>query len=264
MAQWEVFALRYARHDKRTAHENFLVPADPHDTTPLDYYVWLLRRDNRVIVVDTGFGPEQAAKRGRQLLMPVDALLREFGVEPAQVEDVVITHLHYDHAGNLNLFPKARFHLQDKEMSYATGRHMRHACISAPFEVEDVVTMVRAVYADRVSFHDGDVQIADGVSLHRVGGHTDGLQMVRVATQRGMVVLMSDGSHLYENMQLGRPFPIFIDLGGMTDGWRRALELADSPDHLIPGHDPKVREIYPVEPGCGGHVVALHIAPTYS
>ena len=261
MSLWEVHALRYARHVGRTAHENFLVPADPHDTTPLDYYVWVLRCNNRVIVVDTGFGEEQAARRGRQILTPVGELLHRFGVEPATVADVVITHLHYDHAGNLGLFPQARFHLQDREMSYATGRHMRNTCVSQPFEVEDVVSMVRAVYADRVTFHDGDAQIADGVSVHRVGGHTDGLQMVRVVTKRGAVVLMSDGSHLYANMNTGRPFPIFVDLGAMTDGWRRALELAETAEHLIPGHDPRVRAIYPAEPGTNGDIVALHKVP---
>eukprot|EP01035_Chromulina_nebulosa_P000621 gene621-863_t len=99
---------------------------------------------------------------------------RQLGIAPETVEDVVITHLHYDHAGNLDLFPKARFHLQEAEMGFATGRHMCQACIRYPFDVEDVVRMVRAVYAERGVFNDDDAEIDEGLTLHKVGGHGAG------------------------------------------------------------------------------------------
>jgi glyoxylase-like metal-dependent hydrolase (beta-lactamase superfamily II) len=104
---------------------------------------------------------------------------------------------------------------------------------------------VRRAYAGRVRFHDGDAELAPGVSLHLVGGHTMGLQIVRVATRRGWVVLASDASHFYANMEQQRPYPIVYNLGDMADGWRRAHALADSPAHVIPGHDPLVMERYP-------------------
>ena len=262
MQTWEVFALRYARHAERTGADNFLRPGDLHDQPmPLDYFIWVLRADDRLIVVDTGFSEETAAKRGRKIMTPVGETLRRFGVDAAHVEDVVITHLHYDHAGNLDLFPKARCHLQDREMSYATGRHMCTACLSYAFDVEDVVRMVRAVYADRVTFHNGDAEIAEGVSLHHVGGHSDGLQMVRVVTARGPVVLASDAAHYYANMETGNPFPIAYDIGAMIQGWRRARELAGAPERVVPGHDPRVRDIYPAVDGSGGEVVMLHLPP---
>jgi glyoxylase-like metal-dependent hydrolase (beta-lactamase superfamily II) len=261
MTNWEVYALRYARHD-RFGRDNLLRPSDMHNVPmPMDYFVWVLRAAGRVIVVDTGFSEESARKRARVLLRTVEVALRSLGVEPSGVADVVITHLHFDHAGNLDLFPQARFHLQDREMSFATGRHMSHDCIRHPFELEDVVRMVRAVYAERVAFHSGDVEIADGVSLHHVGGHSDGLQMVRVNTARGPVVLTSDASHYYANMWTGNPFLICFDLGAMTQGWRRARELAGDDQRVIPGHDPRVREIYPAVPGSDGETIALHLEP---
>jgi len=183
------------------------------------------------------------------------------GVAAESVGTVIITHLHYDHAGNLDLFPQARFHLQDRELGFATGRHMCQACLRASFEVEDVVQMVRAVYAERVEFHDGDGEVAEGVTLHHVGGHSDGLQMVRVMTARGPVVLASDASHYYANMQTQNPFPIVYDLGAMAQGWGKARRLAGSDDRIIPGHDPKVRQIYPAVPGTDGEIVALHLSP---
>lgn len=261
MRHWEVYALRYAMHE-RTALENFLRPPDPHDVPmPMDYFVWALRSQGQVIIVDTGFTPESGARRQRVMIRSVETALRQLGIAPETVDDVVITHLHYDHAGNLDLFPNARFHLQDSEMSFATGRHMCQACIRYPFDVEDVVRMVRATYAERVEFHDGDAGIAEGVSLHKVGGHTAGLQMVRVATARGWVVLASDATHFYANMERQNPFPIYYDLGALAQGWRAARRLAGAEDRVIPGHDPLVRLGYPAHPGSDGETVALHLNP---
>lgn len=261
MRHWDVYALRYAVHE-RAASENFLRPPDLHDAPmPMDYFVWVLRSGGETFVVDTGFTPEGGARRGRTLIRPVETALRQLGVEPEAVADVVITHLHYDHAGNLDLFPQARFHLQDAEMSFATGRHMCQACIRYPFEVEDVVRMVRAVYAERVVFHDGDAEIAEGVSLHKVGGHSAGLQMVRIDTARGPVVLASDAAHFLANIERQNPFPIFVDLGALAQGWRLAQRLAGADERVIPGHDPLVRTGYPAFEGSDGETVALHLPP---
>jgi len=243
MSAHEVYAIKYAHHE-RNASANF-IGGDPHDgPMPMDYFVWLVRGKDGDIVVDTGFNAAMATKRGRQLSLPVEQGLRLMGVEAAAVKDVVITHLHYDHVGNFDLFPQATFHLQDLEMRYATGRCMTVEAMRHPYEPEDVVGMVRRVYAGRVRFHDGDGEVAPGVTVHHVGGHTMGLQIVRVATRRGRVVLASDASHYYANMEQGRPFPIVYNVGDMVEGWRRAHALADSPAHVIPGHDPLVMQRY--------------------
>ncbi len=173
-----------------------------------------------------------------------------------------MTHLHYDHCGNHELFPKARYHLQDSEIAYATGRYMRHAHMRIPFEADDVVAMVRKVFADRVVFHDGDDQIAPGITVHRIGGHSKGLQCVRVKTQRGHVVLASDASHLYPHITEGRVFPITYCVGDVLEGYSTIKRLADSPDHIVPGHDPMVAQIYPAAaPGLEGLIVRLDVAP---
>jgi glyoxylase-like metal-dependent hydrolase (beta-lactamase superfamily II) len=83
------------------------------------------------------------------------------------------------------------------------------------------------------------------VSLHHIGGHTMGLQVVRVETRRGALVLASDASHFYANMEQVRPFPIVWSVAEMVDGYRRLRALAESPAHIIPGHDPLVLQRYP-------------------
>lgn len=241
---YELYAIKYAHHE-RSASQNFL-GGDPHDgPMPMDYFVWLVRGAGVELVVDTGFNDATAARRQRQLLRPVDRALALMDVDAGKVRDVVITHLHYDHVGSFDAFPQARFHLQDLEMQYATGRNMRHEALRHAFEVEDVVGMVRRVYAGRVRFHAGDAELVPGISLHLIGGHTMGLQVVRVATRRGWVVLASDASHYYANMVEGRPFPIVHNVGDMMDGWDKLRALADSPEHIIPGHDPEVLARYP-------------------
>jgi glyoxylase-like metal-dependent hydrolase (beta-lactamase superfamily II) len=240
---YEVYAVKYAHHARRAA-ENF-IGGDPHDgPMPLDYFVWLIRGEGREIVVDTGFSTAMAAKRGREHLRCPTEGLKLLGTDSKSVQDVVITHLHYDHVGNFELFPAATLHLQELEMRYATGPYMRHACFRGAFEVEDVVGMVRRVYEDRVRFHAGDAELYPGVSVHLIGGHTMGLQVVRVATRRGWVVLASDASHFYANLEQVRPFPIVWSVADMVEGYRKLRTLADSPGHIIPGHDPLVFEKY--------------------
>ena len=258
---YEVYAIKYAeRGGRRPEH---FIGGDPHDgAMPMDYFIWLVRNDERVIVVDTGFDAAMAAKRKRTLVREPRDGLALLGVRAADVRDVIITHMHNDHAGTFFDFPGAKFHLQDEEMEFVTGRHMRQAFFSRPYEVEHVVGMVRLVFKDRVVFHRGEAEIAPGVSVHHIGGHTKGLQSVRVHTQRGWVVLASDASHYYEHMEKERCFPLVYDVAEMIEGYATLRRLAASPKHIIPGHDPLVLQRYPApSPELKGAVVRLDVEP---
>lgn len=258
---FEVYAIRYATVARRSA-ENF-IGGDPHQAGEgMDYFVWLARNASRTVVIDTGFNSAAASRRQREFLhSPVDGL-RLLGVDAATVEDVVITHLHYDHVGNFDLFPQARFHLQDRELAYATGRYMAIEFFSQAYEIDEVVAMVRNVYAGRVKFHDGDSEIAPGLSVHHIGGHTKGLQVVRVWTRVGWLVLASDAIHYYANMDEHRPFPIVENVTQMVDGWRKLRKLANEPQHVVPGHDPFVMQRYHApEPVLEGIAVRLDAEP---
>jgi glyoxylase-like metal-dependent hydrolase (beta-lactamase superfamily II) len=258
---FEIHAIRYGHH-ARKAHQNFL-GGDPHDDAdmPLDYFVWTITGEDRTFVLDTGFAPDMAAKRGRQLLRPVADGLKAVGIDPATVNDVIVSHMHYDHAGNIPLFPRARFHIQDAEMAFVTDRSMCHHAISAIFEPDHVCHMVRNVFDGRVRFHDGVAELAPGLTLHKVGGHTKGLQVVRVLTRRGWVVLASDAAHLYANLEREHPFPIVVDVDEYLEAFRTIRGLADSDAHIVPGHDPLVLARYPAaKPGLAD-IVRLDAEP---
>jgi glyoxylase-like metal-dependent hydrolase (beta-lactamase superfamily II) len=258
---YELYAIRYAHHDRR-ASENF-IGGDPHDgPMPLDYFVWAIVNPARTFILDTGFDAEMAKQRKRDFLRSPGDGLKSIGIDPGKVEDVIISHMHYDHAGNHSLFPNARFHLQDREMAFCTGRCMCHPAMRYAFDAEDVVAMVRRVFAGHVQFHDGTDELAPGLTVHHVGGHTMGLQVVRVWTRRGWVVLASDASHFYANMEQGRPFPIVYNVADMLEGHRTLRRLASSPDHIIPGHDPLVLKRYPAaRPELAGAVLRLDPEP---
>jgi glyoxylase-like metal-dependent hydrolase (beta-lactamase superfamily II) len=253
----EVYAVKYAEREGRRA-EHFL-GGDAHDgPMPMDYFVWAVTGSAGTWVIDTGFTDVDARKRQRRLVRSVPEALRAVGVDVTAVTDVVLTHLHYDHAGGWDHFPAARFHLQEREMAYATGRQMARPAVASAFTADHIADLVHQVFAQRVVFHDGDVTLAPGLSLHLVGGHTAGTQVVRVRTVRGWLVLASDASHYYENMETGRPFPIVHDVGAMLDGFDRLLGLASSPTDIVPGHDPLVLERYPPA-GAGLEGVAVRL-----
>jgi glyoxylase-like metal-dependent hydrolase (beta-lactamase superfamily II) len=244
-APYEVHAIRYARHAERNARDNF-IGGDPHDgPAPLDYFVWLVRGEAGTFVVDTGFDAAAAKARGRTLTRPVEAGLLALGVEASSVPQVIVTHMHYDHAGNRRLFPAAQYHLQDAEMAYCTGRFMTRPALAHAYAADDVAAMVARTFERRVVFHAGDDEIAPGLSVHLIGGHTGGLQAVRVWTRRGWLVLASDAAHLFANLEQGRPFPIVHDVGAMLEGHRTVRRLASSDDLVIPGHDPLVLGRWP-------------------
>ena len=256
---YEILALKYAEND-RPASQNF-IGGDPHDRSmPLDYFVWVIRNQARTIVVDTGFNPVSGERRARTLTTPVNVALAAVGIDGADIEHVITTHMHYDHAGNNDMFPNACFHMQESEMQFATGPCMCHHLLNHPYEADDVAGMVKRVYAGKVSFSAGDSELFPGVSVHHIGGHSRGLQCVRVDTKRGPVVLASDASHLYAHLSSGRVFPTCDSVADTVFGYDRLMKLAGDVGHIVPGHDPEVMRRYPdFSPQTVGMVVKLDV-----
>lgn len=244
-ALWEVYALKYATRGERVRAESFIFD-DNHDAPhAIDYFIWVIKREDEVIVVDTGFDTEEAERRARPILREPAAALAALNIAAEDVTDLIITHLHYDHAGGLRAFPNAKIHLQEAEMAYATGACMCHEPLKMPFTADHVCEMVQRVYSGRVKYYDGDGAIADGVTVHKIGGHTRGLQVVRVKTGSGWMCLASDATHYYENAFALKPFPIVVDLQDMLDGFAKLEALASNKSLIIPGHDPLVCDLFP-------------------
>jgi glyoxylase-like metal-dependent hydrolase (beta-lactamase superfamily II) len=244
LPEYEIHAIRYARRD--ALRRDHFVGGDPHDSPmPMDYYLWCITGPAGAIVLDLGFTEEMAKARKREFLRcPIDSL-KLIGVDARDVNDVILSHMHYDHVGNFDKFPKARFHLQAREMAYATGKYMRYSRPGHSYHVEDVVGMVRLNFKGRVEMHEGMVEVAPGITLHPAPGHADGLQIARVHTKRGWVVLASDATHYYEHIATDRIFTTCFHIGDMLDSYKVVRQLAPTSRHIVPGHDPYVMTEYP-------------------
>ncbi len=260
---YEVLALKYATQPDRTRFDNFMSADDHSSPQPLDFFVWVIRNANRTILFDTGYDHAEAKTRGRPLNLEPREVLKHIGIEAASIETVIISHLHFDHAGTLDHYGAAHFHIQAAEMAYATGPCMCEEPMRGVFTADHVCSMVKKVYSGRVQFHDGDGEVAPGVTVHRMGGHSKGLQSVRVMTANGPLMLASDAAHLYENFEKRKPFSITIDVEETLKSYTRLEQLASSRDRVIPGHDPLVLKRYPAwKPETEGIVHRLDVGAT--
>ena len=241
---WEVYALKYADRNSRTRKDSFIFD-DNHDAShAMDYFIWVLKSGKEVILVDAGYDQAEAIRRDRPIIREPAAALHGIGLKPEDITTLIVTHLHYDHAGGLSQFPNATIHMQSAEMAYATGPCMCHDTLRMPFSADHVCEAVKRVYSGRVFFHDGDGEVADGVTVHCIGGHSRGLQAVRVRTVSGWLCLASDAAHYYENVFSRKPFPIVVDMQNMLDGFDRIQALVSHRGLLIPGHDPLVMSLF--------------------
>ncbi len=239
-----LYALKYASR-VAPASECFLGAEAHEPSRGMDYFVWVATNSTATVVLDTGFSAEVAAKRGREYERSPAEGLRALGIDPAKVDRVILSHMHYDHVGNIASFPNARYWVQEAEMAFYTGAAAHFPRFSRSIEVEDVVGLVRANYDARLTIVAGDLELLPGLTMHLVGGHTAGSQVVRVQTSRGTVVLAADAAHYYEEIEKLRPFPTLHDLAKMYQAYETVNHLADSPGHVIPGHDPLVMQRYP-------------------
>ncbi|MEK9905033.1 MAG: N-acyl homoserine lactonase family protein [Rhodospirillales bacterium] len=257
---WKIYGIRYAKQNGRLASHTFLWGSPDEELAGLDYYSWVLVSDDRAIVVDTGGAEHKIKGLGRQwIASPLDGL-KQLGVDPSNVEDVIVSHAHWDHVGELAAFPKAHFYMNDLEMESITGEDMSFEVMREAYHAEEAQQLVGLTYEDRLTFLSGDGQFADGVDYTLIGGHSAGQMALTVQTERGPVVLATDAIHLWEEVEKERAFLIFHDLRQMLKGYRKMNQMVRGDlTRLLPGHDPLIKERYPVVKSMGDEPFILDL-----
>ena len=227
--------------------------ADASRRLDIPVMVWLLKGSNgRNVLVDSGFFRPGLVERwkGKEFRRPSDAVLSA-GVKPEEVTDIVISHAHWDHAGGIELFPKATIWIQREEYQYYTGEAWHARNTHGGIDADDMLALVRANMEGRVKFVDGDDQeIVPGIRCYTGGRHTRASQYVSVRTGGATAVFTSDNVYLYENLEKHVPIAQTLDAASNLKAQDRIRGLASRPELIVPGHDPAVFERFkPVAEG---------------
>lgn len=244
---YRVLAVQYAERETvfSEAYYRWSTYGEPDGPLALSYYFWILDPLHAPgappIVVDCGFEPARGERLGRRCLCPPAEALARLGIDPTAVETLVISHIHWDHVGNLHLFPNARMPVARAELEFWTGDPVaERPQFAIHADPDGIETLRRAAAEERVELIEDRAEVAPGITAVRVGGHALGQLVFEVAGEHGPIVLASDATHYYYELEHERPFGIFVDLAAMYRGFATLRRYAASGATIIPGHDPAV------------------------
>ncbi|MGW3606511.1 N-acyl homoserine lactonase family protein [Micromonospora sp. NPDC005161] len=249
-ARYEIIGIRYASLTRLKSQEfqSYWVYGEEDGPNHSAHYFWVIRGEGRTILVDTGFSSETAAKRGRSPeIDPLEALARiGIGIAPVDVDHVVLSHMHFDHIGNLAKFPRASATVARAELDFWTGDIARKRLFSWLVVPEEIETIVRFRDEGRLTLVDDELEILPGIRVTRVGGHTDGSIITEVATAAGRTILAADALHTHEELEKDWSYFIFSNLPEMYRAYDLLRQLAETPGTtVVPGHDPEVSRRFP-------------------
>ena len=245
MSNYEIFALKYAGPFVRTG-AHLMWYQDWDKIEKINYYIWCIKGEGETIVVDAGVTPRMARDRELEGYVNPAEVLSRLNVKADEVRHVVVTHMHFDHAGGVSLFPEATFYVQEDEYRFwvedPVATRPPFKAVSDPASTAYLAALENT---DRLVLLKGDQQIMPGIQCLRSPGHTVALQTVAVNTVRGTAILGSDCAHVFRNYTEDWPSALIVDLVGWMKTYEKLREKVSSHDLLFPGHDRLMLDDYP-------------------
>jgi glyoxylase-like metal-dependent hydrolase (beta-lactamase superfamily II) len=245
--RYDVFAVRFAHVPY--ALSSLVAGAERGPQVDLAFTVWPLRdtTSGRIVLVDAGFYRDKFIQswKPQDFVRPSEALATGLGIAPDKVTDIIVTHSHWDHADGADLFPKATIWMQKDEYEHYIGAG-GEVLARGGVDVADAEMFAGLKAVGRVKLINGDNQaILPGIHVYTGGKHTFASQYVGVATAEGTVVIASDNAYLYRNLDEKRAIAQTLDASSNLAAQMRMLQIAGSPERVIPGHDPDVFTRFP-------------------
>ncbi|MFC1580667.1 N-acyl homoserine lactonase family protein [Thermodesulfobacteriota bacterium] len=244
MEEYKIYALKYAG-PLSSSGALMMWLKEWEETVERNYYIWCLKGEGETVVVDAGVSPQIADERGLAgYVSPADMLSR-IGVKAEEVRHVILTHIHWDHADGITLFPNATIYIQEEEYRFWIKDPLSKRAPLQFFVIDSYLEYLAALEGtDRLVLLKGDQQVLPGIDCLLAPGHDVALQAVAVNTAKGKAILGSDCAHTFRNYQEDWPSTFIVDLPGWMRTYDKLREAASSPDLLFPGHDPMMTTQY--------------------
>lgn len=209
-------------------------------------YFWLIRGNGRNVLVDTGFNVARGESMNLDMKQPEEwqplNWLAKHGVAPADVDTVILTHLHWDHfSPTARHFDKAAFWVNRTELD---------TCLKPPHPWFTQLAFAEQIKefneAGRFNIVEVEAYILDNISVFHTGGHTPGNQSVAVQTSKGKAIITGDVIFTYRNLEEDIPGGFNSNLIECYAAMQRVKSEADI---ILPAHDPEVVDRYGWEIG---------------
>ncbi len=248
---YEIYAIKYATL-KAFPLGGLVEGEDRNQRLDIGMYIFLVKGGGKNILFDCGFYRPQFMRQWKPADYEIpSAAVERAGVKAADITDVIISHIHWDHADGFDLFPNAKVWIQKEEIEYYAGEAWDGGKKRTAADPDDILGLVKMNTEARLGLVKGDAQqILPGITAYIGGKHTYQSQFIGVKTAAGTVVLASDNVYMYMNLEKHKPIAATLDRESNLRAQDRMKDLAANPKLIVPGHDPAVMKNFPeVAPG---------------
>ena len=244
---YEIYALKFGERTNKIPVTDVAVGSPRTDSVQACFMFWLLKGNNgRTILIDPGFTDDADNNPAAITYVRPDMMLDKIKVKPEEITDIIITHPHWDHIGGMDLYPNATVWMQKDDYDYFVGAAWQKDGNNGGFNKKDVAKVVsRNLEGKLVLVKGDDLEIIPGIRVFIGSKHTFESQYVLAETEDRQVIIASDNSWFYYNLESGLPIPICMDQKAYAANLKRMRKMVKDVDFILPGHDPLVFTRFP-------------------